>query len=896
MSFKYIFIFIFSLLICIGASSQQVNEDLIRKQLASEGVDEEEVNRRLLAEGIDPKNIDVNDKEAILKLKEASERIINEIKAENASEQVSVDTLPVQTDTPQEQIEKSEILDEAINDVAAAEVMELPTPIIYGHDLYREGGIKFYKKSEYIQPGPKYVLGPGDNISVAIWGRTEINFNQEINSNGYVKFSQMPRVYVSGLTLEKAKDVLLSRFRSNYNFDPTNFEVKVSASRNINVFISGDVINVGSYNISSLNTAVNALAAAGGPSNIGSLRNIQVIHPDGTKERLDLYKFLKDPSISQNYYLQDNDFIVVPVANKVVQITGAVQRSFRYELIENEDLKDLIEYAGGLKVNALKKNIKITRFENDEVVILNVDLNKSNNGQGVKLKNGDVIEVLTIREEVKNSVSVEGAIENPGSFALTPNMTITQLLDKTVLREDALLDIAYLVRLNDDRKTVRYEVINIQSILNREQTDIQLRASDRLIIRAKSEFVSKRDFSISGAVRQAGSFDLDSNEDLKLSDAIYLAGGLTDVATNFAYIIRTPPGQLKPQYISVNVDNALNNPSSADNQALMPGDRIRVYDQNTYFDESFVSIQGAVREPSEFRYDESLTLKDVILQAGGLKIEAAANKIDIFRVEFQNNNKTRTLVANVSVDENLNTIGGGNFELQPFDQIVVRTVPEFELQRSVTLRGEVRYPGTYSLVDDNSTILDVINQAGGFTNEAFKGGVRLFRNLDDVGYIVVDIEKAMSNKNSTLNIILQQGDEIEIPKINNLVSITGAVKTSDAFTAEVANSGKTNFIYEKGKGVKYYIESAGGFGDNADKSKVFVTHPNGEKHSTKKFLFFKNYPEVVPGSIISVEAKREKEVVPGQDDEDIDWSNILSNSIAQATAILSLILLIQNVD
>ncbi len=897
MIFKYLFIVFFTCMLCFDTQAQQIDQEEIRKQLEKEGIDENEVRSRLIAEGYDPENIDLNDPNQLIDIQKATDRIIEEIRLEKAQEIiVGRDTLPI-INSSQEQIDKNESLDAFINDVAAVEVEELPDATVYGHDLYREGGIKFYKKSEYIQPSLNYILGPGDNISVAIWGQTEVNFNQEITTDGFVKFYQMPRIYLSGLTVEKAKSAIQSKFRNNYNFNPNNFEVTVSATRNVNVFISGDVNNVGSFNISSLNTAINALAAAGGPSNIGSIRKIQLIHADGTKATIDLYKFLNDPSIGQNFYLQDNDFIVVPVANKVVSITGAANRPYRYELIEDEDLRDLIEYAGGLRVNALKKNIKITRIENDNVAILNIDLNKTNNGEGVSLKNGDVIEVSTIVDEVKNAVYVEGAVENFGAFALTSNMKISDLMEKTVLKEDAILDVVYLVRLNDDKKTVRYEIVNIQSILNNNgQGDKILFPGDKLIIRAKSEFATKNSFSVSGAVRNAGTYDLDGTSDLKVSDAIYLSGGLTDGATNFAYIIRNPPGQLNPNYISIDLTNVLNNPLSVDNQNLMPGDEIKVYNQSVYFDESFVTIQGAVREPQDFSYDASLTLKDVILQAGGLKFEAAKNKIDIFRIEFQNNNKTRTLVVNVSVDENLEVINGGNFQLKPFDQIVVRAVPEFELQRSVFITGEVKYPGKFSLIDDNSTILDIIKGAGGLTDEAFIGGTTLLRRKDEVGYIIVDLERAMSNPKSTLNIILQEGDEIEIPKINNLVTLSGAIKITDAFVSEIANANKTNFIYEEGKGVKHYIESAGGFQENADRSKITVTYPNGEKHSTKKFLFFKNYPKVVPGSIISVDYKAVENEQNDSNKEDIDWGNILSNSIAQATAILSLILLIQNVD
>lgn len=895
MIFKYIFVAFLCCLMCADVHAQLVDQEEIRKQLEKEGIDENEVKKRLIAKGYDPDNIDLNNPNQILEIRKASEQIIEEIKLEQAEKIITDrDTLPVDL-TSEEQIAQNESIDAFINDVAVVEEEELPEAIIYGHDLYRKGGIKFYKKSEYIQPGPKYILGPGDNISVAIWGQTEVNFNQEITNDGYVKFYQMPRIYLSGLTVERAKVAIQSKFRNNYNFNPNNFEVSVSATRNLNVFISGDVTNVGNYNISSLNTAINALAAAGGPTDIGSIRKIQLIHSDGTKQNIDLYKFLNDPSISQDFYLRENDFILVPVANKIVSIRGAVNRAFKYELIGNEDLRDLIDYAGGLKVNALKKNIKITRFENDKKVIVNVDLNRSREGAGISLRNGDIVEVFTISEEIRNAVYIEGAAENSGAFALASNMKISDLLDKTILKEDAILDIAYLVRLNDDKKTVRYEIINLQSILNNGLGDKLLLPGDKLIIRAKSEFVAKSSFSVSGAVRNQGTFDLDGDSDLKISDAIYLSGGLSDQATNFAYIIRKPPGQLNPNYISIDLGIALNNPLSADNQSVFPGDEIRVYDQTVYFDESFVAIQGAVRNPQNFSYDTSLTLKDVILQAGGLKLEAARNKIDIFRVEFQNNNKTRTLVANASVNEDLE-ISGGDFNLKPFDQIVVRTAPEFELQRSIYINGEVKYPGDFFLVDDNSTILDVIKDAGGLTNEAFVGGITLFRKKDNVGYIVVDFQRAVDNPNSTLNVIMQEGDTINIPKMNNLVTLRGAIKMTDAFTSDIAKENKTNFIYEKGRGVKHYIESAGGFRENADKSKITVTYPNGEKHSLKNFLFFKNYPDVVPGSVIYVGFKEEEVNQNNGEDEDIDWGNILSNSIAQATAILSLILLIQNVD
>ena len=301
MIFKYLFIALISCLVCFDTQAQQLDQEEIRKQLEQEGIDEEEVRKRLVAQGYDPTSIDLNNPNQLIEIQSATERIIEEIKAEKALEKVEQsDTIPEEMDS-QTLIDKSETLDAFINDVPLVDEDQFPTGQIYGHDLYREGGIKFYQKSEYIQPGPNYVLGPGDNVTVAIWGASEVNFSKKISSNGYIKYYQIPRIYLAGLTLKDAEEAIRSKFRNNYTFNPDNFEVTVSATRNNNVYISGDVYRVGSYNISSLNTAINALAAAGGPSDIGSIRNIQLVRSDGTKSTLDIYKFLKDPSINKDF-------------------------------------------------------------------------------------------------------------------------------------------------------------------------------------------------------------------------------------------------------------------------------------------------------------------------------------------------------------------------------------------------------------------------------------------------------------------------------------------------------------------------------------------------------------------------------------------------------------------
>ncbi|MDF1694600.1 MAG: SLBB domain-containing protein [Saprospiraceae bacterium] len=900
MKIRYIFI-IFCFMCSFSSSDAQIiDEDEIRNELIKRGVDNEEVKRRLIAKGFDPDNIDPTDSAKILELQNAAEEIIKEIEAETKS--VETNNAGTVLEAPSNFEVPKDILTSDVNNEAPKETkeesVENDKASIYGQQLYREKSIRFYQKSEYINTPSDYVLGPGDIVSVSIWGQNEANLTQQISDGGYVKFSKIPRITLSGLKLRDAKQLMQSRMSRFYTFNEEDFELKVTATRNINIFITGEVGNVGSYNISAVNTAVNALAAAGGPTDIGSVRNIKIVSPENGNKSLDIYKFLKDPQVSNDFFLSEGDYIVVPVISKVVEIKGAINRPYKYELLPKETLKDLIDFAGGLKVNALKKNIKITRYDEDRRVIINLDLNSLNSMNPFDLENGDVVEISEIRNDLRNAVTLLGAVENSGEFAVTNGMRISDLMNKAILADNAILDIAYLSRLNDNGKTVNWQIINIEEAMRSPSSasNLELRHRDKITVRKTSDFFSSNSFEILGAVNSSGVIQLDQSDELKVSDAIFLANGLTPNATDFGYIIRNLPGSFTSEYIPLSISSIMANPASAENINLRPGDVLQVYDKGQYLDETFISVQGSVREPNRFKYDESLTLKDVLLLSKGLTIDAANNKIDIYRLEFKNNNKTRTLVTNVSVDENYNTLSGGTVALQPFDQIIVRKAPEFEKQREVFVTGEVKYPGKYYLMNDNYTIVDLIKDAGGLTGEAFPGGMNLKRSENDVGYIIVDLDEAMNNPGSTKNIILQLGDSLYIPKMNNLVSIEGAVNKAEAFNGDISSANKINFVYDETKGAKYYIEKSGGFRSNADKSSVSVKYPNGEMHKTKKFLFFKRYPKVVPGSTITVGFEKVEVKDPNNQDEDIDWGRILSNSIAQATAILSLILLIQNVD
>ncbi|MBK7524159.1 MAG: SLBB domain-containing protein [Saprospiraceae bacterium] len=916
-----IFLFVFTL-----SQAQNNVEILARAELEKRGLDEGRLREELLKRGVDLNNIDPNNKQQILANEKTIREVIEMLEKEKnqksggtgsttpgeppatpvSQERRSVDeaALDNQSQDIQKAVKEGATIEEAISEKIQESAKEkLPGATTYGQHIFRDKSIKLYRTSEDAKPSKSYVLGPGDKIAISIWGPTQENFALEIEKDGYIQPTGLPRYYIAGLTLGQAENLMASKLKNYYYFQKENFELTVTTARTINVNIYGEVFTNGTFNISAINTAFNALIASGGPTNLGSVRKIQVTRPGQKPKNLDVYLYLNNPSITQDFYLNENDFIFVPIAEKLVTISGEVNRPYKYELINNENLNDLLKFAGGLTVNALKSNIKIKRIEDDSVRIIDLNLTQlEKSGKNFEVRNGDEIQILNIDNLVKNSVYIEGAVENPGEFALNTGDDISGLLKKSRLKENAVLDLAYLKRFNDDLKTIRYEFVNIGEILRNPQSaeNKKLLRGDNLIIVSKELFVDKYKVSIEGAVRQPITIDLDKKSNMKISDLVFLSGGLQEYATDFAYIFRKDIEENNaPEYVYVNIKEALENPSSESNILLEPNDRLIIYSKYNYIDGSFITVGGAVRKPGDFPFHPSLNLKDVLLLANGLKQEAALDRVDIYRLDLTNNKSTRVLVAKLKLDAELNVVGGDDdFELEPFDQVFVRYAPEFELQRNILISGEIKYPGTYALTSYNMRIATLIKDAGGPTNESFLSGATLLRKKDNVGYIIFDLEHALKLKSNKDNIILQEGDEIFIPKRNDLVTITGATNTYEWYPQKVAELGRINVQYSKNKNVMYYInEYAGGLSKNASKAKISVIDASGKVHKTKRFLFFQTYPKVKPGSTINVGYKTVKpKEEKGKNEEDVKWGEVLANSIAQATAILSIILLIQNVN
>ena len=1003
------------LLISTTVVHAQFTEEMARQELEKRGLNEGEVRQKLLERGIDIDNIDPTNPSELQMVEQALREVSVELEQEKkeaalkteaeAAKKASEEELELTEEEQAKNIAKdAEEISDAVEDGATVEeaiseeLIEdqeeaLPDAVVFGQEIFRQNGIKLYRKSEDVKPPDDYVLGVGDKVTVSIWGYSQESIVLEVDESGYIKPPEMPRIYLKGIRLGKAKKLLESRFGQYYRFRSQEFEVSVNYSRTINVNIVGEVYNYGSFSIPAINTAFNALIAAGGPSDIGSVRNIKLLRAGEEPKRVDIYEYLLDPSASKNLYLEENDYIHVPVADRLVSVQGAVKRPFKYELIKGENLIKLIEYAGGLKDNALQGNVQIKRFLNDKEIIEDVDYrNLKANGSDYTLLPGDMVTVNVIPETYDNFVEIEGAVKTPGKYEVSNGMKLSDLIKKSALSKDARTDVAFLRRRNLDG-TVRYEKVNLEDALQNASSDnIVLLPQDKIIVYSKEAFVDRKSIYIGGAVRSPGEHTYNPDGNLTVGDAIILGGGLKLDAAEYAYIKRTNnnntkdksylrinikeivnnstsnddiyleagdeiyvysdenftdkqkvivsgyvrnPGEYdynesltvadvvyfsnglrsnaseyayitrlneknkkRKEYIKIDLEKALSAPNGPDNIYLQPFDNLIIYSEEDFYQDTYVQIEGQVFEPGQYGYDSKLTLQDVILMSGGLKMEADPSRIDVFRIIIKNGIPTKTVVANLAIDEQFQ-INKPNFQLEPFDQIYVRTIPNFSLQRSISIVGEVKYPGGYAMIDQNERVRSVIQRSGGLTTEAFPEGAILYRDLEGTGYVVIRLDEVMKNPRSKFNVILKQGDRIEIPKKQDLVTIQGYTLGNSILsgTEEENRLNKINVAYHRGRKAKFYINNfAAGISKYGKKRLITVRHPNGEIRKTRNFGLFKIYPKIRKGSIITVGGEVPEPKLAQEEGKGTDWGKILASTIAQTTAVLSLILLVQRVD
>lgn len=652
--------------------------------------------------------------------------------------------------------------------------------------------------------GPGYRIGPGDEVLLILTGDIEAAHTLDVTREGFMFIPDVGQVQVSGLTVGELQDVLYSRLGRVYSGvtrspnATTRFQVTLGQLRTNQVFVTGDVVMPGSFVVSSVAGIFHALYQAGGPTENGSFRNVE-IHRGGRVIPVDLYSFLIGGTGEADVRLESNDRIFVPPAGMQVRVEGSVRRPAIYEMKRGEDLASLIRFAGGFRSDALVRRVQIDRVLPPDMrtagryrSLIDVDLTSVEHPSGVALADGDVVHVFGLTDERRNRLWLGGGVRNPGIYEWQDGMTLWSLL----ARADGLAETAYTPRAH---------------ILRLVESD-----GTRRLIRATLE----RD--------EAGR----PLHDLALAD-------------NDSIVVLTRTDLANPE---------------------------------------FVSISGFVKEPDSYTLASGMTLKDLILAAGGFTHGAYVLEAEVSRMPdpLERSRVTAHVyrIPLASAASNPNGDAGrvpswapesDEFVLLHGDRVFIRRAPGYESVREVTVTGQVLVPGTYVLTQRDERLADIIERAGGLTEQAYLPGMhvkRLGRTL------AADFERALARRDPRSNIQLVAGDTVHVPEYDPTVIVAGAVN----FESRV--------VYVPGRSIDYYINQAGGYMDTADRRRVTISYASGERSAVRNNLFSGRSPTVRPGSQVFVPARPDGRSGP-------NWDAIITRSAALFTATATILLAVQ---
>jgi len=588
----------------------------------------------------------------------------------------------------------------------------------------------------FIATPSDYRLGPGDELIINLYGASENSYSVQISRNGTVKFDRIAPIYLSGLSIASAKTRLKNRLSKLYaglvssdELSKVDIDVSLQKARSVVINITGQVTAPGTYTISGFSSVLNALFAAGGPNGIGSFRNIKLIRNGKVNKTIDLYDYFVN-GIYPSVYMRDQDVILVEAYNKQVNVISGFKTNGLFELKEDENLNDVLNFSGGLSSNSYKEKLFIKRINSYSRSIVEISKEKFSNSN---LVDGDIINAKTISTLIENSISISGSVYLPGIFDLSTISTVNDLIEAANGLNPSAINKGFLYR---SEKGIEDEIIDL-NLLDRQDLNINLKDQDRIVVLSREDLIDLNSFKTVGYFNSPGTFTL--KEGMTITNAIILSGGFKNVA----------------------------------NRNLVILSRNQTSDNGTDFIRNM-----------EFSFDENYKTDNDIL-------------------------------------------------LEKNDIVTVRMIPFFRDSESFSISGEVNTPGEYPIYKQNFNLKDAFENIK-FTNDA---------NISQVFIRRDNIKIPISSNNSFL---LKNGDNVVVPKYDNSISVSGAVPQNTILDFEFNNSFKKSIV------------NSGGFSENADKKRAYVIYPNGLKKQTRSFLFFKNYPKIIPGSSIIVPPKPEK--------------------------------------
>ena len=752
---------------------------------------------------------------------------------------------------------------------------------IFGYSIFNNK-VGVFEPNLKIATPKSYIIGPDDELIVDINGYSEEHYTLNVNPDGFVKINRIGNVYVSGLTIEEAKNRIIKKLsqiyiglRSNSN-NPSPMTLSASISlgniRTVSVTVQGEVMFPGTYSVPSLARVMNVLYLAGGPNEKGTFREIQVIRNKKVFATIDLYDFLTSGIQKNDINIQDQDIIKIGVYKNRIELKGNIKREGFFEVLQHENFDYVLnEFGGGFKENAFKDLIKVKRFTNRDLKL--IDLN-AEFFSSFHPNSGDIYLAESIDENhYENKVSITGEVFRPGDFSLDSSPTLLKLISRAGgLRENSFLERGVIQRINSDLSADNLS-FNLKDIINNKAPDIQLKREDQISIFSILDLKEKYTVTIHGEIN------------LKTLKKVNKSIGETNNSTSklgFSGVESPNKGdKLNQQSRNIQMNNQEELSGDISNLVDDEGNNVissEISDEfkSTETSNALINRQVKLTLP----YSDHMTVEDLILKSGGLRESAATGYVEIVRrkknIGYDNPSLINSQIAEIikfSISKNLqldNT--ASKFELAPFDEVFIRTSPNYQLQQFVTVQGQVVFPGVYGLERKDERLSDIIKRAGGLNNQAYSEGAKLIRknhlteaekmhkmeqfndmqsNLSGSMYnkeqlfketekIGIDLVAALNSPGSEEDLFIIEGDIIDIPKEPQTVKVTGEVLYPNSVKFLNFNS------------FKDFINSAGGFTKYSNRGKTYVIYSNGSVKRVKKILFINKYPKIEKGAEIIV--------------------------------------------
>jgi polysaccharide export outer membrane protein len=747
-----------------------------------------------------------------------------------------------------------------------------PVLVRFGSEVFQTGTGNFNALPMDMPMGPDYVLGPGDSLTVNLWGSVSRRLVRVVDREGRIALPEVGALEVSGRTLGDVQHAVQSALRTQYR--DVEADVSISRLRSVRVYVVGDVKYPGAYDVSSLSTPLNALFEAGGPTSRGSLRIVKHYRGKELIQEVDVYDLLLHGVRSGVQRLETGDTILVPPVGREVTVTGMVRRPAIYELNGEKSLADVLEVAGGVLPSGTLRHVDVERLEAHESrTMLAIDVPENNNEESVtkaledfKIQDGDKVKISPIISFADKTVYLDGHVFRPGKYAYSEGMKVTDLIKsyKDVLPEPYKAH-AEVIRLNPPDYTPEVLAFNLEDALAGKDQDLVLKPFDTVRVFGRFDFEDPPVITVTGAVRDPG--DHVTNGVTYLRDAVYLAGNTTaDAQLNDVQIFRrTDDGKLK--VLSVNLSKALSG-DPAENLLLEPKDRVFVHKDLARTDPPVVTIEGEVARPGKYPLGENMTAAGLVRLAGGLKRGAYTQEADLTRYELEQGSRIVSDHITVEIAKALADEPDADARLRDGDVLTIRQLTGWkDVGATIKVDGEVLHPGTYG-IQEGERLSSIIQRAGGFGNDAYPYGTIFtrvqVRQLEEenradlirrvkgeeaevqltaggeqedikqatllqyqstleklqhtapVGRLVIHISSNMRGwANTPRDIQVRAGDTIYVPKKPNIVIVNGSVYNPTAIT------------YKPSRNAGWYLEQAGGPTQLADKKSVFVVRADG---------------------------------------------------------------------